>query len=96
MLYWVMYDISNDKNRRKVVKACKDKGLNRVQKSIFLGTLNKNQKDELKILIEMNMEDDKDSIYIFPSTREFLYDTDLIGKGFCREMVLDEIVSKII
>ena len=38
MLYWVMYDISNDKNRRKVVKACKDKGLSRVQKSINLGT----------------------------------------------------------
>ena len=46
MLYWVMYDISDTKVRNKAVKACKNKGLYRVQKSIFLGTLNKNAKDE--------------------------------------------------
>ena len=45
MIYWVMYDISVTKTRNKAVKACKNKGLYRVQKSIFLGELNKNQKD---------------------------------------------------
>lgn len=35
MLYWVMYDISETKTRNKAVKICKNKGLYRVQKSIF-------------------------------------------------------------
>lgn len=96
MLYWVMYDISNNKNRNNAVKACKNKGLYRVQKSIFLGTLNKNQKDELKLIMESLVDLDTDSVYIFPSTSEFLYDTDLIGNGFEREMVLDAVRSKFI
>ena len=70
MLYWVMYDISETKIRNNAVKICKNKGLYRVQKSIFLGSLNKNQKDELKIMMERIVDKDTDSIYIFPSTTE--------------------------
>lgn len=32
MLAWVIYDISSDKIRRKVIKVCKNTGLYRVQK----------------------------------------------------------------
>lgn len=96
MLYWVMYDISVTKTRNKAVKECKNKGLYRVQKSIFLGELNKNQKDELKIIMERLANHETDSIYIFPSTHELLYDTDLIGNGFDKELVSNEIVSKFI
>ena len=96
MLYWVMYDISDTKIRNKAVKACKNKGLYRVQKSIFLGNLNKNAKDELKIIMERLVDPDSDSIYIFPSTREMLYDTDLIGNGFNKELVSNEVVSNFI
>jgi CRISPR-associated protein Cas2 len=96
MLYWVMYDISVTKTRNKAVKACKNRGLYRVQKSIFLGQLNKNEKDELKIIMERLVDPETDSIYIFPSTVEFLYDTDLIGNGFDKELVSNEIVSKFI
>lgn len=94
MLYWVMYDISDNKNRNQAVKACKNKGLYRVQKSIFLGQLNKNEKDELKIIMERIVDEATDSIYMFPTTSEFLYDTDLIGIGFNRELVSNAIVSK--
>ncbi|WP_034438965.1 CRISPR-associated endonuclease Cas2 [Clostridium ihumii] len=96
MLYWVMYDISENRIRNRAVKACKNKGLYRVQKSIFLGELNKNEKDELKIIMERLVDESTDSIYIFPSTREFIYDTDIIGNGFDRELVSNEVVSKFI
>ena len=59
MLYWVMYDISETKIRNKAVKICKNKGLYRVQKSIFLGSLNKNQKDELNKEYSLNDKDKK-------------------------------------
>jgi CRISPR-associated protein Cas2 len=91
-----MYDISENKTRNKAAKYCKNKGLYRVQKSIFLGELNKNQKDELKIMLEMIVDEDTDSIYIFPSSRDYLYDTEFIGKGFEKELVSNEVVSKFI
>jgi len=96
MLYWVMYDISENKSRNQAVKACKNKGLYRVQKSIFLGDLNKNQKDELKIIMERLVDEDTDSIYIFPTSKDFIQDTDMIGNGFDRELVSNEIVSRFI
>ncbi|KEZ87480.1 CRISPR-associated protein Cas2 [Clostridium sulfidigenes] len=94
MLYWVMYDISENRARNTAVKACKNKGLYRVQKSIFLGELNKNQKDELKIIMERLVDDGTDSIYIFPTSKDYIYDTDIIGNGFDRELISNEIVSK--
>ncbi|MGB9601063.1 MAG: CRISPR-associated endonuclease Cas2, partial [Myxococcota bacterium] len=49
MLVWVIYDISEDKKRNKVAKFCKEYGLYRVQKSAFLGDINRNQFDELML-----------------------------------------------
>lgn len=96
MLYWVMYDITENKIRNRAVKACKNKGLYRVQKSIFLGQLNKNQKDELKIIMEKLVDEKTDSIYIFPTSTDYIYDTDMIGNGFDKELVSNEIISKFI
>lgn len=96
MLVWVVYDISENKVRNRAVKFCKNKGLYRVQKSVFLGTLNKNEKDELKIQMEDLIDDSTDSVYIFPSDKDMLYDTDLIGQGFDKELIADVIESKFI
>ena len=96
MIYWVMYDITENKVRNKVVKMLKNKGLMRVQKSIFIGEMNKNQKDELKIFLEMETSDVTDSVFIFPTSRDYLYDTDLIGNGFDKELVANETISKFI
>lgn len=96
MLYWVMYDISDNKIRNRAIKACKNKGLYRVQKSIFLGELNKNDKDELKIIMEKLIDEATDSIYIFPTNNQYIYDTDIIGNGFDRKLVTNEVVSKFI
>ena len=91
-----MYDITENKVRNKVVKMLKNKGLMRVQKSIFIGEMNKNQKDELKIFLEMETSDVTDSVFIFPTSRDYLYDTDLIGNGFDKELVANETISKFI
>lgn len=96
MLYWVMYDISNNRIRNNVIKACKNRGLYRVQKSIFLGELNKNEKDELKIEVELLADMETDSIYIFPTSKDALYDTDIIGNGFDKELTANDTVSKFI
>lgn len=96
MLVWVVYDISDNKTRNKAAKYCINKGLYRIQKSVFLGTLDNNQKDELKVIMEDLISGEDDSVYIFPSNKEFLKDTDLIGKGFDKELISDDIVSKFV
>ena len=52
MICWVMYDIKNDRNRTKIAKACERAGLYRVQYSVFLGTIETNEKDTLQVEIE--------------------------------------------
>ncbi len=91
MLVWVIYDIADDRTRGKIAKACKNKGLYRVQKSAFLGTLNKNQIDELKVICEDIINPDEDSVYIFPMCEEDFKKVKLLGQAFDKNLVTDEI-----
>ncbi len=90
-LVWVIYDIVNDRTRSRIAKVCKNKGLYRVQKSAFLGTLNKNQIDELKIMCEDIMNKDEDSVYIFPMCEEDFKKVKLLGQAFDKSLVSDEV-----
>ncbi|MEW6109973.1 MAG: CRISPR-associated endonuclease Cas2 [Nitrospirota bacterium] len=91
MLTWIIYDIASDRTRGMIAKACKNKGLQRVQKSAFLGTLNKNQIDELKIICEDLMDKDVDSVYIFPMCEDDFKKVKLLGQAFDKELVTDEV-----
>ncbi len=90
-LVWVVYDISDDKIRNKVVRICKDKGLYRVQKSAFLGTINRNQLDELSIFCEDVIDKDSDSVYIFPMCKDDFRSVILLGQAFDKKLVTDEV-----
>ena len=95
MLVWAIYDISDDRKRSKVSKICKNYGLYRVQKSAFLGTLNRNEWDSLALECEENVEED-DALYIFPVCDECFRKIKLIGKGFDKKLVRDELGVKFI
>lgn len=93
MICWVMYDIENDKARTKIAKACQQSGLYRVQYSVFLGTVNADRKDTLQLRIEELMDEEVDSVYIFPMSKDELQETKLLGQAFDKEMVTDEVKS---
>ena len=90
MIAWVMYDIEIDKSRSKVAKLCKQAGLYRVQFSVFLGTIDDNQKDTLQMQIEGLINEETDSVYIFPMSKSELKATVLLGKAFDKKLVTDE------
>ena len=46
--------------------------------------------------MERLVDEDTDSIYIFPTSSDFIYDTDIIGIGFDKELVSNDVVSKFI
>jgi CRISPR-associated protein Cas2 len=91
MLTWVVYDISDDKVRTKVAKICKGYGLYRVQKSAFLGDINRNQADELVLRCKEITDDETDSVYIFPMCDEDFKKVRMIGIPFDKELVSDEV-----
>lgn len=93
-LVWVVYDIAEDRKRAKIAKACKNKGLYRVQKSVFLGTLNSNQIDELKIMCEDAIDVEADSIYIFPMCEDDFKKVKLLGQAFDKKLVSADVLAK--
>jgi len=94
ILVWIVYDIVEDKARTKVAKACKKYGLIRVQKSVFLGKIESSRFDELSEKCRSLIEEEKDSVYLFPFCQEDFRRVKVLGQGFDRELVNDEILSK--
>ena len=94
MLIWVIYDIVKDKTRNKVIRKCKNVGLYRVQKSVFLGDVEENVLDELKVQLEDMIDLEKDSVYVFPMSKAALNKAGLIGQAFDKELITDDIISK--
>jgi len=91
MIAWVLYDIEVDKARTKVAKFCKQAGLYRVQYSCFLGSLNANQLDSLRLQIEELINEDRDKVYIFKMTKQELKESVLLGQAFDKKMITDEV-----
>ncbi len=91
MLFFVMYDIENDKVRRLVVRYLQKLGCTRIQKSIFLAegpvAVYNRIKDELSEV--QTVYENQDSIIVLPITTDYLRMMKIIG----REVNLD-IVTK--
>lgn len=93
MIAWVMYDIEKDRSRTRAAKLCLQAGLYRVQFSVFLGMIDKNQFDSLNMQLEELIDEEKDSIYMFPMSKDELQQTVLLGRAFDKDFVTDEVRS---
>ena len=94
MLVWVIYDISENRYRSRVAKICKNYGLFRVQKSAFLGDLNRNESESLALECEAAIEE-ADSVYVFPMCEDCFEKIKLIGVGFERELVAGMTITRV-
>ena len=94
MLVWVIYDITENRVRQKVSDRCKSYGLYRVQKSVFLGDLNTNDRDSLGLECEELIDIEHDSVYIFPMDEQSFKKVQLLGQAFDKELVSDEVITK--
>ena len=94
VLAWIMYDIVSNKIRNRVAKKCKQYGMTRVQKSIFLGKMDMNRFDELAEICIDEIDEDTDSVYLFPFCQEDFRRINVLGQGFDKKLVNDEILSK--
>ncbi len=61
-----MYDITKNKNRRKVAQKLLDNGLRRVQYSGFLGAMNVHDRTTLGQVVKPYITDPNDCLFIIP------------------------------
>jgi len=79
MLYWLIYDITENKIRSKIASKCKNYGLFRVQKSSFIGNLSKNKSEMLILEIkELELKED-DCIFMIPACKSCFSEREIIG-----------------
>jgi CRISPR-associated protein Cas2 len=93
MLAWFIYDISDTKKRTQIAKIALKSGLYRVQKSVFLGSIDKSSLDELVLQSERLIDTKTDSLYVFPMCKTDFQAVILKGQAFDKKMVNDEIKS---
>ena len=93
ILVWVIYDISDDRTRSRTAKLCKTTGLERVQKSAFLGKLPMNRIDELALQLEELIDAERDSVFLFPLCADDFRRVRTIGLAFDPRYVNEEIIS---
>lgn len=93
-MVWVVYDVVEDAVRNRVARACLNKGLYRVQKSVFLGKLNANARDSLGLECGALIDPDVDSVYIFPMDTASFKQVKLLGQAFDKKLVSDEVLTK--
>ena len=93
-MVWVIYDITEDKQRNRVAKYCKQAGLIRVQKSVFLGSLERSRFDELSERCKEEIDEDTDSLYLFPFCEDDFKKIKVHGQGFDKKLVNDEILQQ--
>jgi CRISPR-associated protein Cas2 len=96
MLVWAIYDITVDKKRRKLARTLKDAGLYRVQKSVFLGDLGRNELDELALQCGEFVDDETDALYLFPMDRASFDLTLTLGQAFNRTLVSGELLQVVL
>lgn len=92
-LVWAIYDITDDKVRRRIIKLCKTYGLYRVQKSVFLGKMDSHLVDEFSLQSEECINLEFDSVYIFPLCEQDFKKVKLIGQAFDKNLVSDKLLQ---
>lgn len=66
----VVYDIPSTRTRVRVASACLDYGLDRIQKSAFLGVLGRSRREELTMRLTGALGDDPGRVQVFPIREE--------------------------
>jgi len=91
MIFFVMYDIENNKVRTHISKFLIRKGCVRIQKSVFIAQKPRDVFDELhKTLKEVqDMYDNEDSILLMPVSTDEIHAMRVIGRNISFEMITE-------
>ncbi len=94
-MYYAVYDISDDKTRIRTIQALKNMGFVRIQKSVFCGSLSSQQKKDL-IEILKRITGENESVYLILACQKCFGKVTIIGHGFDKEYVADDLESLVL
>jgi CRISPR-associated protein Cas2 len=86
MHYCVTYDIRNDRLRRRTARWCKQAGLLRLQRSVFVGTALKRLIEDLETQVRAEMRPD-DRLCILPLSNEAWNRMQLFGEALPKDQL---------
>ena len=89
VMYYAVYDITENVTRDSVIHVLKDTGMVRIQKSVFCGMLSGQQKKDLIEKVKMTISQDDDSFYLIMSCNQCFGRITTLGKDFDMEYVSD-------
>jgi len=91
IMHYAVYDIGDDPTRTSVADALKDSGFERVQKSVFCGTLSEqSKKDLLERVGAILGEEGGDSFYLIMTCSACFGSIETIGEAFDPEYAAGE------
>lgn len=88
MIFFVMYDIENNKVRRYIAKYLERKGCVRIQKSVFIAEGERKFYDDISttLLTVQQAYENRDSLFVVPVSTDQLKAMKIIGQGFNRDV----------
>jgi len=91
MIFFVMYDIENNKVRTHIAKYLIRKGCVRLQKSVFIAQKPRDVFDELHTTLKevQDLYDNEDSILFLPVSTDEIHAMKVIGLNISFDMVMD-------
>ena len=81
MIYWIIYDIENDRNRILISNLIMEKGFYRVQKSSFVGDIDNKEMENLILEICGLINNTKDSVFTIPVAKGELNKVTALGNS---------------
>ncbi len=93
-MYFLCYDITDDKNRLEIATLCKLKGMYRVQYSVFAGNMNEKEKNDLWNAVKP-LVDKKDRCCLFSIGEEAFMVMKVCGEKIDKALILgkDNVLS---
>lgn len=79
-MYWLLYDISDNRRRNKLAQICKDYGLVRMQKSCFYGKLEGRGLNRFQGQLDRLLQPE-DQVLLIPISRKSVLGTKIWGDG---------------
>jgi len=89
MIFFIMYDIENNKVRNYIAKYLIRKGCTRVQKSIFIANAERKLYNDIQSTLKMvqDLYDNKDSIFFVPVSVDEIRSMKIIGQSVDFDLV---------
>ena len=90
MYVWIIYDIQKNRTRNIIARLCKQLGLKRVQKSVFLGKSKSYSLKQFQKIAKGILNPQSDILFVVPATKRSIKAIKTIGQTKFLKSILKE------